>query len=90
LKPYAECVGNQVFHAQEMEQCRLSFNARVVENVEIVRYHQNQDESVRDNSKIVQFLGMRRSEDILFYCADTRKMTVSVSELSGDSAVGTQ
>jgi hypothetical protein len=84
LKPYAECVGDRVFYAQEMGQCRLSFNARSVENCEIVRYHQNQDESVHDNSKIVQFLGMRRSDDILFYCADTSKMTVSVS---GDSAV---
>jgi hypothetical protein len=84
LKPYAECVGNQVFYDQEMGPCTLTFNTRNVENVEIVRYHQNRDAAVGDNSQNVQFLGMRRSEDVLFYCADTSKMTVSVS---GDHAV---
>ncbi len=79
LKPYAECVGNQGFLAQEMGQCKLLFKARSVENVEIVRYHQHQDETVREGSKNVQFLGMRRSDDILFYCADMNSMTVAVS-----------
>jgi hypothetical protein len=74
LKPYAQCVSNHDLSVQDMGRCRLLFNAQCVDDVHIVRYH---DE--RDGSTHVQFLGMRRADDILFYCADLTKMSVSVS-----------
>ena len=80
LKPYAQCVSNHELSVQDMGRCRLLFNAQCVDDVHIVRYH---DE--RDGSTHVQFLGMRRADDILFYCADLTKMSVSVS--SNDSVI---
>ena len=79
LKLYKDCVGDEEFCAEDMGKCKLVFNARFVENVDIVRYHKGQDDIMHAGSKNVQFLGMRRPDDILYYCADTTKMTVSVS-----------
>jgi hypothetical protein len=84
VKPYAECVGEQELIAQEMGTCALLYNAVRTEDVSIVRYYQLQDEIRDETSKRVQYLGIRRSEDILFYCADTTKMMISV--LSNNSA----
>jgi ABC-type multidrug transport system fused ATPase/permease subunit len=71
LKPFAECINIQDFSTSSMGTCKLLFNMRCVENVEIMRFHQEND--------AMQFLGMRKSDDVSFYCADMNKMQVSVS-----------
>jgi hypothetical protein len=85
LKPYAECRadrGNEAFSVEEMGPCRLQYHAQITDVV-IVRYYHN-DVDDEDGSN-VELLGMKRPDDILFYCADVTKMTVSV--LSKDSVM---
>lgn len=90
LKPYAECAGIQEFSVQEMGTCRLVFSDHV-EDVFIVVYTQalpHEGARSPDGSMRAQLLGIRRSTEILFYCADLTKMTVSVSSIdSVDSEV---